>query len=707
MYKVQKMIKAIFKTFVLSIMIIAQVHFAYAQSTTQGGIIPNGKVTFLDSNGKPLTAGQVYFYLPNTTTPKTTYQDINQTVPNNNPVTLDSAGRALIWGTGNYRQLVKDKHGNTIWDVTTSAAGSGSGGGGSTATGDGDLVGTIKPWAGAVAPNQYMFTYGQELSRTTYSALFTAITSIQSVFCTSGSPTLSGVGDTTNFWVGMTVEVSCLLGGSSIVISKTSSSVTLASNANVSTSTTATFFMWGNGNGTTTFNLPDFRGLFPIGNNNMGGVASSNINDTYFGSKSANSSGGQGGNQTVTLASGNIPQISLSVSGNVTGNFGVNLPTSANAWSNATYQAGATSNAAVVNAGIGNVSSLTSSGTMTGTAGNVSPTAFGIIPPAKSVNYIIKVTPDANSATANGVTSLGSMTGDIACGSGLTCSGNIISAISNNLAVGSTSISGGTTNGFLFNNGPLLGNTNSVNNGVAVTNGSGAPSISTTLPTGLTIPAPTISSLSSGTCSNGVAVNGTGQTISVPCPGAASSVQVGSTNVTSTTSNSILGSGSVTTGTGTLSAVTASSTSGLIITPSSISQSFDSAVTEASGLTNTFTNNTMMGWGVGNCRITPKYSTRVFVEITGEISESTGANTTIAARWGTGTAPANGAAVTGTGIGSSVSVNASGTTGASAPYKIGGIITGLTVGTAIWFDANVGGTNSAVTNNTCRAHEVL
>jgi len=60
-----------------------------------------------------------------------------------------------------------------VWDAVTTPSGSGGGG---NATGDGDLVGTVKPWAGIQAPNQYAFAYGQELSRTTYSSLLTAIT---------------------------------------------------------------------------------------------------------------------------------------------------------------------------------------------------------------------------------------------------------------------------------------------------------------------------------------------------------------------------------------------------------------------------------------------------------------------------------------------------------------------------------------------------
>lgn len=82
-------------------------------------LLPPGKVTFTDANGKPLSGGSVAFYLPNTTTPKQTWQDAGQTVLNTNPVKLDSAGRATIYGSGAYRQIVKDQTGNLIWDQLT------------------------------------------------------------------------------------------------------------------------------------------------------------------------------------------------------------------------------------------------------------------------------------------------------------------------------------------------------------------------------------------------------------------------------------------------------------------------------------------------------------------------------------------------------------------------------------------------------------
>jgi hypothetical protein len=90
-------------------------------------LLPNGKQQFTDNNGVPLNGGKVYFYIPNTTTFKNTYQDEAQTILNTNPVVLDSSGRASIWGTGDYRQQVYDSNGNLIWDQTTSTGNGTSG----------------------------------------------------------------------------------------------------------------------------------------------------------------------------------------------------------------------------------------------------------------------------------------------------------------------------------------------------------------------------------------------------------------------------------------------------------------------------------------------------------------------------------------------------------------------------------------------------
>lgn len=82
-------------------------------------LLPSAELQFCDSNGNPLAGGKVYFYIPNTTTPKNTWQDPQQTILNPNPVVLDAAGRAIIWGAGTYRQQVYDANGNLIYDAVT------------------------------------------------------------------------------------------------------------------------------------------------------------------------------------------------------------------------------------------------------------------------------------------------------------------------------------------------------------------------------------------------------------------------------------------------------------------------------------------------------------------------------------------------------------------------------------------------------------
>jgi hypothetical protein len=81
-----------------------------------GSQLPNGKQQFVTILGTPLVGGKVYFYEPGTETPKTTYQDSALTIPNTNPVVLDSRGQAVIWGSGTYRQVLVDVFGVQIWD---------------------------------------------------------------------------------------------------------------------------------------------------------------------------------------------------------------------------------------------------------------------------------------------------------------------------------------------------------------------------------------------------------------------------------------------------------------------------------------------------------------------------------------------------------------------------------------------------------------
>lgn len=495
-------------------------------------ILPPGMTTYYDNNGNPLTGGKVYNYIVGTTTLKNTWSDPGEVTLNTNPVVLDAAGRAKILGQGTYRQIVKKSNGDTVWDAVTASTGSG---GSSTSTGDGDLVGTIKPWAGLVAPNQYAFSYGQELSRTTYSTLLTAITLlVPNIVCTSASPILTGFSDTTQINIGAALELSCVAAGTTVT-SKTASTVTVTNNATVSTTANGTFFPFGNGNGSTTFNVPDLRGYTLAGRDNMGGVVAGRLTTTYFGANTPDAQGATGGSQSHTIITAELPQHRHNVTVTDPGhthattpansgllaqyNGGVGTPGGGVAYGNVTVvsattgitsttsysgttpatvtmtsaspavitwnshgfsagqqvvfqttgalytgvtagttyfviAAGLSANTFEISATLGGPAINTSgsqSGTHNGQALNASTTAFATIQPTITMNYIIKITPDTSSAVSTGVTSFGSMTGDIACGTGLLCTGNIVS-----VQGGAISVAGSNTQ-LQFNNSGIFG----------------------------------------------------------------------------------------------------------------------------------------------------------------------------------------------------------------------------------------------------------
>jgi hypothetical protein len=106
---------------------------------------------------------------------------------------------------------------------------------------------------------------------------------------------------------------------------------------------------------------------------------------------------------------------------------------------------------------------------------------------------------------------------------------------------------------------------------------------------------------------------------------------------------------------------------------------------------------------------TPGYSTRVKIEIVGMMANSTiNDGATVQIRFGTGTAPTNAAALTGTAAGAAQSFSsliAASKTG----FCLSAIVTGLTIATQYWIDASlvalVGGT-ATITNLTVVVHEV-
>jgi hypothetical protein len=127
--------------------LLASLSIAAALATTcwaqTAAILPNAKTQFLNANGQPLAGGKVYFCVLNTTctnistpSPKTTWQDAFEMTPNAQPVVLDSAGSAFIFGSGNYTETLYDSANNLIWTGFTNGPGAGISGPSTTISGD-------------------------------------------------------------------------------------------------------------------------------------------------------------------------------------------------------------------------------------------------------------------------------------------------------------------------------------------------------------------------------------------------------------------------------------------------------------------------------------------------------------------------------------------------------------------------------------------
>jgi hypothetical protein len=75
----------------------------------------------VDANGHPYAGGTINTYVPSTTTPKTTWADAGATAANTNPIVLDAAGRADVFGDGLYRLVIRDAGGAQIFDGLASS----------------------------------------------------------------------------------------------------------------------------------------------------------------------------------------------------------------------------------------------------------------------------------------------------------------------------------------------------------------------------------------------------------------------------------------------------------------------------------------------------------------------------------------------------------------------------------------------------------
>lgn len=133
-------------------------------------------------------------------------------------------------------------------------AGSGSWG---TVASSLNFVGMVAPFMTLTAPTGWLELNGAAVSRTTYADLWAAVTIQQTGTRSSGSAVITGLSSTTNMKVGYYVGGTGITNGSTIVSVDSATQITISNNASSSGSNTVIVSGWAQGDGSTTFTLPD------------------------------------------------------------------------------------------------------------------------------------------------------------------------------------------------------------------------------------------------------------------------------------------------------------------------------------------------------------------------------------------------------------------------------------------------------------------
>jgi microcystin-dependent protein len=129
----------------------------------------------------------------------------------------------------------------------------------------GVVVGQVIDFAGTVVPSGYLFCDGTAYSRTTYSALLNKISFTQNGTTTNTMNTLTGLSSTVDMYVGMAIEGTNIPSGTTVASITSGTAIRMSQNATGSATVPVTFFSWGNGDGSTTFNVPDMRRCVSMG----------------------------------------------------------------------------------------------------------------------------------------------------------------------------------------------------------------------------------------------------------------------------------------------------------------------------------------------------------------------------------------------------------------------------------------------------------
>ena len=138
-------------------------------------------------------------------------------------------------------------------------------------------VGASISYPGTDLPSMWLWEDGDEHSRATYSDLLDALTTTRSGTLTIGTPNVTGIASTKGIKVGAAVEGAGIPAGTTVAAVPSATAITLSQNATLSGAQDLTYFNHGNGDGSTTFNAPDSRGLVDVAPDDMGNNGSAGI----------------------------------------------------------------------------------------------------------------------------------------------------------------------------------------------------------------------------------------------------------------------------------------------------------------------------------------------------------------------------------------------------------------------------------------------
>lgn len=192
-----------------------------------------------------------------------TYADVN----------ADQAGAAAA---AQAASLQKSHNLNDVANVSTARSNLGLGTAATHASTDFDAagtatglvpIGTIMAWSGISSPAGWMMCDGAPLSRTAYPSLLSVITAVYSI--TVGSTGTTNISLTTaqvqHIFTGMHLECPLFPVGTVVTsFNLSTGSVTVNQASTGNGVTNLTIFPWGNGDGTSTFNVPNLVGRVAV-----------------------------------------------------------------------------------------------------------------------------------------------------------------------------------------------------------------------------------------------------------------------------------------------------------------------------------------------------------------------------------------------------------------------------------------------------------